>query len=64
MGFSMITQVIETEIAYLLVLHLPQVHLRSLPANSRSPFWLEDVNVQLGRSLSSLKLSHDHAGKL
>jgi hypothetical protein len=64
MDFSMMSQMMETEIVYLLVLHLPQVHLRSLPANSRSPFWLEDVNVQLGRCLSSLKLSHDHAGKL
>jgi hypothetical protein len=64
MGFSMMTQVMETEIVYLLVLHLPQVHLRFLQASPRSPFWLEDVNVQLGHSLSSIKLSHDPAGKL
>ena len=60
----MIVHVTEYGIVYLLVLHLPQVHLHSLLVNLRSSCSLENGDVQLGSMRSFLKPMYTHVGQL
>ena len=49
-------------VVYLLVLHLPQGHLHSLPVTLKSSFSLENGDVQLECIMSFIELMYAHGG--